>query len=131
MLTAGRERFEVPLRNARTGGLAKAQTHVEIEPNPQETAETVATPGHRTAERLVRCKSGARCAEQALEGERFCAVHLEELRQIRAEFEADSKLRGRRALKPTCKTPGCANPRVPPNPLCSECAEGAVEELVA
>jgi hypothetical protein len=111
---------------------------MQIEPNAQETAEAVGTPGRRAAEPLTRCKSGGRCGRRALEGERFCAVHLEELRRIRAEFEAESKLRGRRALKPTCQTPGCANPRVPcanprvpPNPLCSECAEGAVDELAA
>jgi hypothetical protein len=104
---------------------------MKIEPNAQETTEAAATPGHRAAERLARCKSGGRCEQQALEGERFCAVHLEELRRIRAEFEAQSKLRGRRPLKPTCQTPGCANPPVPPNPVCSECAERAVDELAA
>jgi hypothetical protein len=75
--------------------------------------------------------SGTKCAEQAVEGERFCAVHLEELRLIREEFEAESKLKDRRERKPTCQTPGCANARIPPNPLCSECAEGTVDELAA
>lgn len=112
-------------------GSQRRQAHMEIEANPQETAEAVATPGQRAAERLVRCKSGGRCDEPALEGEHFCAVHLGELCRIRAEFEAESKLRGRRPRKPTCQTPGCANPRVPPNPLCSECAEGAGDELAA
>jgi hypothetical protein len=104
---------------------------MKIEPNAQDTAQAVATPGRRAAEPLARCKSGQRCDQHAAEGERFCAVHLEELRRIRAEFEAESKQRDRRARKPTCQTPGCANPRVPPNPLCSECAEGAVDELAA
>jgi hypothetical protein len=76
--------------------------------------------------------SGARCDEQAVPDERFCAVHLEELRRIRAEFEAESgRLKDRNERKPTCQTPGCANARVPPNPLCSECAEGIVDELAA
>ncbi len=75
--------------------------------------------------------SGGKCAEQALEGERFCASHLEELRRIRADFEAESQLKKRAGRKPTCQTPGCANPRIPPNPLCSECAEGALDELAA
>jgi hypothetical protein len=79
----------------------------------------------------VRCKSGAKCEEPATAGERFCAVHLEQLRRIRAEFVADSKLEVRTGRKPTCQTPGCANPRIPPNPLCAECAEGTIDELAA
>ena len=79
----------------------------------------------------MHCKSGARCDQPALEGERFCAVHLAELRRIRAEFEAESQLKSQVARRPTCQTPGCANPRIPPNPLCAECAEGAVDELAA
>ena len=75
--------------------------------------------------------SGEKCREQAAEGERFCAAHLEELRRIRAEFLAESKLEVRTGRKPTCQTPGCANPRIPPNPLCSECAADAVDELAA
>lgn len=69
--------------------------------------------------------------EQAIDGERFCAPHLAELRRIRAEFQAESKLDVRTGRKPTCQTPGCANPRLPPNPLCTECAEGTVDELAA
>jgi hypothetical protein len=75
--------------------------------------------------------SGRKCVEQALEGERFCPSHLEELRRIRGEFEAESQRKTRAGRKPTCQTPGCGNPRIPPNPLCSECAEGAVDELAA
>jgi hypothetical protein len=75
--------------------------------------------------------SGAKCAEPAVDGERFCAAHLEQLRRIRAEFLADGKLQVRTGRKPTCQTPGCANPRLPPNPLCAECAEDAVDELAA
>lgn len=75
--------------------------------------------------------SGSNCLEPAVPDERFCSVHLEELRRIRAEFIADSKLEVRSGRKPTCQTPGCANPRIPPNPLCSECAEGTVDELAA
>ncbi|HUE26796.1 MAG TPA: hypothetical protein VMP89_08475 [Solirubrobacteraceae bacterium] len=104
---------------------------MDIEPNPDQTAHAVSTPSRRAAERLARCKTGGRCDEQALEGERFCAVHLEQLRRIRVEFEAESKLKGRRAVKPTCRTPGCTNPTVLPNPLCSECAERTVDELAA
>jgi hypothetical protein len=75
--------------------------------------------------------SGEKCSEPALEGERFCAAHLEELHRIRTEFQAESKLEVRTGRKPTCQTPGCANPRIPPNPLCSECAENVVDELAA
>lgn len=93
--------------------------------------ESLKHAGPPTDEQPVQCRSGGRCDEPALEGERFCAVHLEELRRIRGEFEADSKLKDRTDRKPTCQTPGCANPRIPPNPLCSECAEGVVDELAA
>jgi hypothetical protein len=79
----------------------------------------------------VQCRSGTRCVEPALDGERFCAVHLDELRRIRADFEAESKVKDRKERKPTCQTSSCANPRIPPNPLCSECAEGAVDEVAA
>jgi hypothetical protein len=75
--------------------------------------------------------SGAKCAEPAVDGERFCAPHLEQLRQIREEFLAGGKLEVRTGRKPTCQTPGCANPRLPPNPLCAECAEDVVDELAA
>ena len=89
------------------------------------------TPAGEADERHVRCMSGARCQHQAVGGERFCAVHLDQLRRIRADFLAESKLEVRTGRKPTCQTAGCANPRIPPNPLCSECAEGAVDELAA
>jgi hypothetical protein len=79
----------------------------------------------------VQCRSGGRCEQAALEGERFCALHLEELHRIRAAFQDESKLKDHRERKPTCQTPGCANARVPPNPLCSECAEDAIDELAA
>lgn len=79
----------------------------------------------------MRCMSGDKCAEGAVEGERFCTAHLEQLRRIREELIAESKLEVRTGRKPTCQTPGCANPRIPPNPLCSECAEGALDELAA
>lgn len=85
----------------------------------------------RVDARHVRCMSGDPCDEDTVEGERFCASHLEQLRRIRAEFLAESKLEVRTGRKPTCQTPGCANPRIPPNPLCAECAEGSVDELAA
>jgi hypothetical protein len=75
--------------------------------------------------------SGDKCADAALEGERFCAPHLEQLHQIRAALQSESKLEVRTGRKPTCQTPGCANRRIPPNPLCSECAENTVDELAA
>ena len=75
--------------------------------------------------------SGSKCTEPAVDGERFCAMHLEQLRQIRAEFLAAGKPEVRSGRKPTCQTPGCANPRLPPNPVCAECAEDAVDELAA
>lgn len=75
--------------------------------------------------------SGEQCDRAAVEGERFCADHLEQLRRIRAQFIAESKLEVRTGRKPTCQTPGCANRRIPPNPHCAECAEGAVDELAA
>jgi hypothetical protein len=75
--------------------------------------------------------SGDKCGETAVEDERFCSAHLEQLRRIRAEFQAASKLDVRTGRKPTCQTVGCANPRIPPNPLCAECAENAVDELAA
>jgi hypothetical protein len=75
--------------------------------------------------------SEANCAELAIPGERFCGVHLEELRRIRAEFEEESRSKTRTERKPTCQRPDCANPRIPPNPLCSECAEDTVDELAA
>jgi hypothetical protein len=79
----------------------------------------------------MRCMSGDKCTDSALEGERFCAPHLEQLRRIREELIAESKLDVRTGRKPTCQTAGCANPRIPPNPLCSECAENTVDELAA
>lgn len=85
----------------------------------------------RADDRIVVCKSGAKCEEQAVPGERFCAVHLEELRRIRGDFLAESKLEVRTGRKPTCQTPGCANHRIPPNPHCAECAEGTIDELAA
>lgn len=85
----------------------------------------------RVDERHVRCKSGKRCESQAVDGKRFCAEHLEQLRRVREELQAESKLDVRSGRKPTCQTAGCANPRIPPNPLCSECAEGVVDELAA
>ena len=79
----------------------------------------------------MRCMSGANCAAQALESERFCAVHLAELHRIRAELQAESKLEVRTGRKPTCQRPGCANPRIPPNSFCAECAEAVGDELAA
>jgi hypothetical protein len=79
----------------------------------------------------VRCKSGERCDQPAAEGARFCALHLEQLHRIREELQNESKLEVRTGRRPTCQTPGCANPRIPPNPLCSECAETASDELAA
>ena len=75
--------------------------------------------------------SGDQCDKEVVEGERFCAGHLEQLRRIRAEFLAESKLEVRTGRKPTCQTPGCANRRIPPNPLCAECAEESIDELAA
>lgn len=75
--------------------------------------------------------SGEKCSEPRVEGKRFCAAHLEQLERIRAEFQAESKLDVRTGRKPTCQTAGCANPRIPPNPLCSECAENTIDELAA
>jgi hypothetical protein len=85
----------------------------------------------RADERNMRCMSGAKCEQPAVEGERFCDAHLEELHRIRAEFVADGKLDVRTGRKPTCQTAGCANHRIPPNPLCAECAEGTIDELAA
>lgn len=79
----------------------------------------------------MRCKSGAKCDEQAIDGKRFCAVHLDQLSRIREELEAEAQAKTKVQRKPTCQTPGCANPRIPPNPLCSECAEATGDELAA
>ena len=79
----------------------------------------------------MRCMSGERCEEAVIEGQRFCAGHLDQLRRIREQFLAESKLDVRTGRKPTCQRVGCANPRIPPNPLCAECAEEGVDELAA
>jgi hypothetical protein len=79
----------------------------------------------------MRCMSGERCEEEVVEGKRFCAVHLEQLHRIREQFQAESKLDVRTGRKPTCQKAGCANPRIPPNPLCAECAEDSIDELAA
>jgi hypothetical protein len=79
----------------------------------------------------MRCASGDKCREQRLAGERFCASHLAVLHRIRDEFNKQTLPAARVSRKPTCQTPGCANPRLPPKPLCAECAEGVVDELAA
>jgi len=79
----------------------------------------------------MRCMSGERCEHDAVEGKRFCASHLEQLRLIREAFLAEGKLDVRTGRKPTCQRAGCANPRIPPNSLCAECAEESTDELAA
>lgn len=59
----------------------------------------------------------------------LCADHKARLAPIREELKREAKAKSAEGLRkrspqiPTCSSIGCWNPRTPPLPVCSECAE--------